>query len=199
LNGGFVLKKILKMYGRHRPDELIAALLAAPTAELVGGLVKLFTAGELRFTTKRRIQTGRNLCSRFYRYHEENPHVADWFLNAARSLQQEEHRTRYGIGALTERIRWDIRTGVIKTEGFKISNDVRACYARLVLMRDPSLCGIFEIKPSIGDDLLVVDGRSWSAFAKEHHSQLWPERKTEQRRPQMFAGLVESKVGRHGS
>jgi hypothetical protein len=25
----------------------------------------------------------------------------------------------------------------------------------------------------------VVDGRSWSEFAKVHHAELWPERRTE--------------------
>jgi hypothetical protein len=193
-----MLKQVFKTYGRHRPDELITALLALSPAELVGGIVKLFAAGELRFITKRRVQTARKLCARFYRYHKQNPNVAEWFVQAAQSLQKEQHRTRYAIGALTERIRWDIRMGVIKTEGFRISNDIRACYARLVLMRDPSLCGIFALKPSIGDDLLTVDGRSWSEFAKEHHAELWPERKKEQlRKPPMFVH-VESKLERQG-
>jgi hypothetical protein len=177
-----MLKQIPKTYGRHRPDELMAALLAIPTGELVRGLVKLFAADEIRLTTKRRVQKARNLCSRFYRYHEKNPHVAEWFLKAAQSLQQEQQRTRYAIGALTERIRWDIRTGVIRTDSFRISNDVRACYARLVLMRDPSLCGLFALKSSRTDDVLIVDGRPWSEFAKDHHAELWPERKPEMRR-----------------
>ena len=193
-----MLKNILKTYGRYRSDELIAALLTLSPAEMVGGIVKLFTAGELRFTTKRRIQSARNLCAKFYRYHEKSPDVAEWFLGAARALAQEQHRTRYAISALTERVRWDIRMGIIKTDGFKISNSVRACYARLVVMREPSLCGIFTIKPSIVDGVLVVDGRSWSEFAKEHHAELWPERKTEQlRKPPMFVH-VESKLERQG-
>lgn len=190
-----MLKQILKTYGRYRPNELMTALLSLSPSELVGGLVKLFTAGEIRFTTKRRIRKARDLCSAFYRYHEKNAPVADWFLNAAQALQKEEHRTRYGIGALTERIRWNIQIGVIKTESFKISNSVRACYARLVVMRDPSLCGIFEIKPSIVDDLLVVDGQSWSAFTKVHHAELWPEKKTKsQPTPPMFAGQGEMRA-----
>jgi hypothetical protein len=190
-----MLKQILKTYGRHRPNELINALLALSPAELVGGLVKLFNAGEIRFTTKRRTRNGRNLCARFYRYHEDNPRVADWFLNAARALQKEEHRTRYGIGALTERIRWDIKMGVIKTEGFKIANEFRACYARLVLMRDPSLIGLFDLKPSNVDELLIVDGHSWSEFAKEHHAELWPEKKTKsQPTPPMFADQGEMRA-----
>ncbi len=115
-----MLKKIFKTYGRHRSGELTTALLALPPAELVTGIVQLFAAGEIRFTTKRKVQTARNLCSKFYEYHKKNPRVAEWFSNAARSLQQEQNRTHYAIGALTERIRHDIRMGVIKTDGFRI-------------------------------------------------------------------------------
>ncbi len=42
-------------------------------------------------------------------------------------------------------------------------------------MRDPSLCGLFDLKASDAD-ALVVDGRPWSEFAKEHEAELWPER-----------------------
>lgn len=197
-----MLKPIFKTYGRHRPNELITALLALSPADLVGGIVKSFAAGELRFTTKRRIQTGRRLCARFNRYHKANPQVSSWFLQAARSFKNEQHQERYGVGAITERIRWHIKEGLIKTDGFRISNDIRACYARLVLMRDPTLCGLFTLKPSKADDVLIVDGHPWSEFAKEHHAELWPEpeRKPQpERRPPMFAGVEESKAERHGS
>ncbi len=42
---------------------------------------------------------------------------------------------------------------------------------------------------------LIVDGRSWSEFAKEHYAELWPEKKKkteQQRRPQMFADLDDT-------
>src|ERR1039458_4465992 len=167
-----MLKQVFKTY-RRRPGELLAALLALSPSDLAQEIAELLTAGELRFATKRRIQTAGNLCSKFYRYHKQNPEVAKWFLQAAQSLQKEQHRTRYAIGALTERIRWDIRMGVIKTDGFRISNDIRACYVRLVLMRDPSLIGLFTLKPSRVDATLVVDGRAWSEFATGHHATLW--------------------------
>ena len=169
-----MLKKLFKTYGRRRTDELMAALMALPIADLISGIVRLFAAGELRFATKRNIQSAQNMCADFYRYHRANEKVADWFLAAARSLQKEQHRKHYSIGALTERIRHDIRMGVIKTDGFRISNDVRACYARLVVMRDPTLCGLFTIKRSKVDAFLIIDGRSWGEFAKEHHAELWP-------------------------
>jgi hypothetical protein len=181
-----MLKTILKAHGRHQPNELMSALLALSPSELVKGLVKLFSAGELRFRTKRRVKNGQSLCQQFYDYNDDNPQVAGWFLKAA---QKERHRSRYSIGALTEEIRYDIRMGVIKAEdSFKIPNELRALFARLVVMRDPSLCGLFKINPSVVDDLLVIDGCSWSEFARQHHAELWPGVR---RKPPRGVGVVE--------
>jgi hypothetical protein len=187
-----MLKKILKTYGRHRPDELITALLALSFAELVQGIVKLFTSGELRFTTKRRVKTGSELCEQFAHFHATYPHVAEYLLRAAQLWKEEQHGKHYSIGALTEQCRWDARVGVVREEGdFKIPNELRALYARLLVMRDPSLCGLFKIKESVVDDLLVIDGHSWAAFAKEHHAGLWPPRKNKAlRKPPARVGTV---------
>jgi|GEM_PF-4465786 len=124
-----MLKKLLRQHGRQRPSELAAALSALAPGELVRGIVELFTAGELRLHSRKR---KRPLCPRFYRYDKANPLVAGWFLKAARALKQDQQRERYGIGALLERIRWDVSLGIIKTDGFRICNDFQACYARLV-------------------------------------------------------------------
>ena len=43
-------------------------------------------------------------------------------------------------------------------------------------MRDPSLCGLFELRRTSNADALVVDGRSWADFAKEYQAELWPHR-----------------------
>jgi hypothetical protein len=183
-----MLKRIFREL-RKRPTELIAALLAIAPGELAEGIAALFTAGELRLVTGRKRKA--NLCSRFYVYHKANPQVADWFLQAARELKNEEHRKRYGAHALMQKIRWDVRMGVIKTDGFKISNDLNAPYARLVLMRDPSLCGLFTLKSSAADSL-VVDGATWSDFAKEHYAELWPERIDVPKKPSVSVGLEQA-------
>lgn len=167
-----MVKKLFREHGRHRPSELAASLASLAPGELVRGVVELFVTGELRLHSRRK---KRPLCPRFYRYDKANPPVAGWFLSAAQALKREQHRQRYGIGALLEKIRWDVSIGVIKTDGFKICNDFQACYVRQLLMRDPSLCGLFELKPSAAD-ALVVDGRIWSDFAKQHEAELWPER-----------------------
>jgi len=173
-NESLLLKRLFRECGRTRPSELSNALLALPAAALAGGLVALFVSGEMRFVSKKRRRLP-SICNKFYRYHKENPRVAEWFLKAARSLKAEQQRSRYAIKALAERIRWNVQMGIIKTDGFRISNDVVACYGRLVLMQDPSLCGLFTLKPSRAN-ALVIDGQSWADFAVIHHAELWPER-----------------------
>jgi hypothetical protein len=168
-----MLKKLFCKHGRRRSSELAASLTSLKPGELVREIVELFTAGELRLRSR---DQKRPLCARFYDYRELNPQVGGWFLRAARELKHEEHREHYAIGALAERIRHHVEIGIIKADCFKISNDFRACYAREILMRDPSLLGLFQLKPSCVDTVLVIDGRSWSDFSKEHEADLWPER-----------------------
>jgi hypothetical protein len=167
------LEQLLRK-NRRQPIEWLNALSAIAQGELLRGFVELFATGELRLHPRRR-RRARSLCTRFYAYDKANPHVGGWFLSAAQALKQQEHRERYGIGALLEKIRWDVRAGIIKTDGFRIANDFQSCYVRQVLMRDPSLCGLFDVRRTSNADSLVVDGCTWTDFAKEHEAELWPE------------------------
>jgi hypothetical protein len=165
------LKQIIRKY-RTQPDALPSALSAITPSELMRGIVELVTARELRLHSCNRKLP---LCLRFYRYDEENSHVGEWLLSAAQKLKEEQHRERYGMGALLEKMRWDVSFGITETESRRISNDFQPCYVRQVLMRDPSLCGLFKVSRTSSADALIVDGRSWADFAKEHEAELWPE------------------------
>jgi hypothetical protein len=166
------LKQIIRKY-RTQPDSLLSALSEITPSELVSAIVDLLTARELRLHSRKRKRLP--LCQRFYRYDEVNPHVGEWLLTAAQELKDKQHRERYGMGALLEEMRWDARLGISKTDRFRISNDYQACYVRQLLMRDPSLCGLFEVQRTCGANELIVDGRPWADFAKEHEAELWPE------------------------
>ena len=67
-----MLKQMLKAYGRHRPDELATALRALPPGDLVGSVVTLYAAGELRLVTKAARRKGQALCAKFYAYDKSN-------------------------------------------------------------------------------------------------------------------------------
>jgi hypothetical protein len=142
--------------------------------ELGRELVELLAVGELRLHSPKR-RKARNLCDKGYAYDRANPWVRDWFLRAAQEKRDEGH-TRYSIGNLLEKLRHDVAHGIVQVDEFRIANDLQSYYVRQVLMRDPSLCSLFEVKRTSNADTLVVDGRSWENFAKEHKGELWPER-----------------------
>lgn len=67
---------------------------------------------------------------RFWTYHLENPHILDLFIKYARLAKQAGYK-KYGVGSIQERIRWHLD---VETRGdqFKINNNYRSCYGRLV-------------------------------------------------------------------
>jgi len=167
------LKCVLRKYG-SQPNELLTALSSMTRSELLRELVGLVLASELRLSA--RGKSGKSsLCAQFYRYHGANPHVAEWLLSAARSSKYEDHREHYSIGGLFEQMRWDSSVSVSRTDKFKITNDLQSCYVRLILMRDASFCGFFELSRTSEADALVVDGCAWTDFARAHEAELWPE------------------------
>lgn len=94
----------------------------------------------------------------FQRYHKENPHVyaklREFALEAV-----EAGRTRFGINMLHERVRW--YTAVEATgDVWKLNNNYRAYYARLLMKNEPALDGLFALRASRADaeELPAVDG-----------------------------------------
>jgi hypothetical protein len=166
------LKQLFRDY-HNQPNELLTALSAMPIGELVRRLVEMFTAGDLRLHSPKR-KKAKTLCAMGYEYDLANPWVRDWFLRAAQE-KREEGYTHYSIGALLEKLRHDVARGIVHVDAFRIANDLQSYYVRQVLMRDASLCSFFEVQRTSDADALVVDGRTWSDFAKEHEAELWPE------------------------
>ena len=126
-----MVRKLFRTHGRHRPDELITALLALSPLELVQNLVKLFARASFA-SQKEACQTPSKYAP-ISTATRNNPRIADWFLTAARSCKRTAP-SPLSISALTEHIRWDISRWELsrpRTDS-EISNDVRALYARLV-------------------------------------------------------------------
>ncbi len=74
-----------------------------------------------------------------------NPIVFLTLVNLAR-MAQARGRRKLGIGALWERMRWEL---VVETNGgddFKLNNNYRSRYARKILAECPDLDGIFETR-----------------------------------------------------
>jgi phage terminase large subunit GpA-like protein len=82
--------------------------------------------------------------ARFRRFHEENPEVYSALVRMARRIKGSGQAS-YSIAGIYEVARFD---RYISTEGkpFKLSNDYRSRYARLIMETEPDLAGFFTLR-----------------------------------------------------
>jgi hypothetical protein len=90
---------------------------------------------------------GATIQQRFEAFHAANPWVyshlvrlANQFCDAQRSRGRAP---KMGIALLVERLRWDYTVYTVTDDPFKICNDYRSRYARLIMEQEPSLRGVF--------------------------------------------------------
>lgn len=81
-------------------------------------------------------------------FHAENPKVFDLFKSFAIQAKAAG-RGRFGARAILERIRWHTAIETSDPE-FKINNNFHPCYARLLVVDDPSFAGFFETRHTPG-------------------------------------------------
>jgi hypothetical protein len=76
-----------------------------------------------------------HIVKKFFAYHKENPQVYKLVKKFANEAKKSG-RNKFGIGMIWERMRWYFN---VETNGdtFKLSNDHRSCYARLLMLEDP--------------------------------------------------------------
>lgn len=92
----------------------------------------------------RRVPDDVTIRSRFRAFHAENPLVYHELVALAKDLRRRGH-DRIGIGMLFEVLRWK-RMLATRGDEFKLNNDYRSRYARLIMFREPDLRGIFETR-----------------------------------------------------
>jgi len=84
------------------------------------------------------------IANAFRKFHRENPSVYDELVKISRSLKHKG-RGHYGIGALFEVIRFH-RALQTNDPSFKLNNNYRALYARLIMENEPDLDGFFDTR-----------------------------------------------------
>lgn len=94
------------------------------------------------------------LQARFEAFNRENPDVYTVLVRLAREWVRRTGR-KIGIGALYERMRWEIALSTTDLD-FKVNNDYRAFYARLIMRRERDLAGMFVTRRSAADDADLV-------------------------------------------
>lgn len=77
------------------------------------------------------------------RFHEQNPHVYKMAVDLARYMKRRG-LNHYGIAAVWEVLRFKY----FETTGdeFKLNNNYRAFYARLIAAQEPDLAGFFQLR-----------------------------------------------------
>jgi hypothetical protein len=110
-------------------------------------------------------------CKEFLAFHARNPHVLAEIIEQA-CAEKAAGRSVYAIDAHISSVRWssDLDTEHAD-DSFKISDGWTAWYSRLIQMQCPDLIGFFRLKTALADGL-VIEGRSWRDFAKQHVDEL---------------------------
>jgi hypothetical protein len=83
--------------------------------------------------------------ARFRRFHSDNPHVLAELEALARSWF-ESGKPSVGIGFLCEILRWNRGLKTTSHDEFKINNDFRAHYARIIIARNPDWDGRIRVR-----------------------------------------------------
>jgi hypothetical protein len=95
-----------------------------------------------------------DMAIKFEDFHRKNPHVYRVLVDKAREWVRRTGKERVGISMLYEGARWEIAMQT-SDENYKLSNDHRAFYARLIMAQEPDLRNMFVIKKSEATDWIL--------------------------------------------
>jgi hypothetical protein len=87
----------------------------------------------------------------FLEFHRQNPEVYDHLVGLARRSRDRGCR-KTGIGHLWEVMRWHVRLENVGEPDFKLNNNYRSRYARLIMAQEPDLLGFFELRELQGEE-----------------------------------------------
>ena len=81
----------------------------------------------------------------FMTFHRENPRVYSSLVSLVRRYQVKHGAVRVGIGMFWELLRWDMLMSTDHYE-FKLNNNYRSRYARLIMDNEPGLGDCFQVR-----------------------------------------------------
>ena len=88
------------------------------------------------------------IAEKFDAFHEKNPQVFVLLESMAKEMIESRNRRKIGIGLLCEVLRWNyyMNTNDPNSE-FKINNNYRAHYARMLVSAHPEWEDVFFLRP----------------------------------------------------
>lgn len=88
-----------------------------------------------------------HILEKFLQHHKENPHIYELFKRF--SYEAKSRWSHFGAGAIFERMRWE--TDAHSADGqFKLNNNFRSCYARLLIEEESMFKDFFETRHTPG-------------------------------------------------
>lgn len=122
-----------------------------PNADKPGGIVaeaeRMNRQSQTEKTRRKRtprVEEDNTIQARFSRFHEANPEVYASLVRMARRLKSSGQST-YSISGIYEVVRFDRFTSSNGTP-YRLSNDFRSRYARLIMDREEDLQGFFALR-----------------------------------------------------
>ena len=83
---------------------------------------------------------------KFREFDHDHPEVYRELTRLAREWRSAGHR-KLGIKTLIERMRWEWHmSGVQDRDGYKLNNNYAPHYARKIMLQNPELDGLFEVR-----------------------------------------------------
>lgn len=96
----------------------------------------------------------RDIKSKFKEFHRTNPQIYRILVDLAREAKNAG-KTKIGIAMLWEVMRWNIFITTNGKEKYKLNNDYKAFYARLIMEQENDLNGIFELRKASHAEQIV--------------------------------------------
>lgn len=87
----------------------------------------------------------RTIREQFSTFHNGNPQVYREIVGIAQQMRKRGVK-KMGIALIFERLRWLHFIETFGEEDFKLNNNYKAEYARLIMNREPDLEGFFETR-----------------------------------------------------
>jgi hypothetical protein len=89
-----------------------------------------------------------NLEERFEEFHRNNPHIYDMLVELSRKMKAKKNLYQWSIYAAYELVRYQWNCHTRSFDDYKLPNEYRPLYSRLIMTNESDLDGFFRIKGS---------------------------------------------------
>jgi hypothetical protein len=88
------------------------------------------------------------LQERFEQFHQANPHIYDMLVELSRKMKAKKTMRQWSVYAAYELVRYQWNNRTRSFDDYKLPNEFRPIYSRLIMEQEPDLDGFFRIKGS---------------------------------------------------